>query len=196
LKQSTDAGVQLMGADGKLVSIATGDIKEKNRQRRLAHAGRLHASLKPQEFTDLIEYLTSLKQPESALVSGSGMPVEIPALAKPAAIRPFFSKGFTLPRAKAETGLASFRQIPGPPTNSLILHQKGMIWKVEKTATGEERTVFADLTAQVFSERGPNGLLDVAFHPQFRRNQKYYLFYQVFEEGKVVTRVVEKAVWC
>ena len=52
--------------------------------------------------------------------------------------------------------------------------------------------MFADLTGEVFSERGPNGLLDVAFHPKFRENRKYYLFYQVFEEGKVTTHVVEK----
>ena len=74
----------------------------------------------------------------------------------------------------------------------LVLHQKGVIWRVEKTATGDERTVFADLTDEVFSERGPNGLLDVAFHPNFRENRKYYLFYQIFEAGKVATRIVEK----
>jgi glucose/arabinose dehydrogenase len=67
-----------------------------------------------------------------------------------------------------------------------------MIWKVEKTANGEEKTVFADLTSEVFCERGPNGLLDVAFHPKFRENRKYYLFFQVFENGTVTTHVVEK----
>ena len=63
---------------------------------------------------------------------------------------------------------------------------------MEKTAAGEEKTLFADLTTEVFSERGPNGLLDVAFHPKFRQNRKYYLFYQVFEEEKVTTIIVEK----
>jgi glucose/arabinose dehydrogenase len=67
-----------------------------------------------------------------------------------------------------------------------------MIWTMEKTATGEEETVFSDLTGEVFSDRGPNGLLDMAFHPKFRENRKYYLHYQVFEEGKVCTLIVEK----
>jgi len=74
----------------------------------------------------------------------------------------------------------------------MVLHQKGMIWRMEKTPAGDEKSVFADLTGEVFSDRGPNGLLDLAFHPRFRTNRKYYLKYQVFEEGKVATIVVEK----
>ena len=68
-----------------------------------------------------------------------------------------------------------------------------MIWRVEKAATGDdERTVLADLTGEVFWERGPNGLLDVAFHPKFHENRKYYLFYQILEAGNVTTLIVEK----
>jgi putative heme-binding domain-containing protein len=192
LKQSTDAALQLMGIDGKLVSIATADIKEKSGNAVSLMPEGLHASLSPQEFADLIEYLTSLRQPESALASDHGMPSAIPKLAKPINVRPFFANPFTLPRAKAETGLTSLRQVPGFGNVFLVLHQKGMIWRVEKTGSGEQSSVFSDLTGEVFSERGPNGLLDVAFHPKFRENRKYYLFYQVLENGVVTTRVVEK----
>ena len=192
LKQTTSAGVQLMGADGKLVSIATADIKEQSGSSVSLMPEGLQAVLSLQEFTDLIEYLTTLRQPEATLVSRHGMPGVIPQLAKPVNVRPFFTNQFKVPRARAETGLSSLRQVPGFSNVFLVLHQKGMVWKVEKTATSEEKTVFADLTGEVFSERGPNGLLDVAFHPKFRENGKYYLFYQVFEEGKVTTHVVEK----
>jgi len=57
-----------------------------------------------------------------------------------------------------------------------------MIWMMEKTPNGEEKTVFADLTRR-YSVIATNGLLDLAFHPKFRASRKYYLFYQVFEEG-------------
>jgi glucose/arabinose dehydrogenase len=120
------------------------------------------------------------------------MPSVIAELAKPVNVRPFFTSEFKLPRSRVESGLTSFHQVPGFNNVFLVLHQKGLIWKVEKTATGEEKMVFADLTGEVFSERGPNGLLDMAFHPKFRQNRKYYLFYQVFEEGKVTTHIVEK----
>jgi putative heme-binding domain-containing protein len=192
LKQSSDAGVQLMGIDGKLVTIAAADIAAKTGNAVSLMPEGLQANLSLQEFADLIEYLTSLRQPDSALASDRGMPATIAPLAKPVTVRPFFTSGFTLPRVKAETGLTSFRQIPGAPNQFLVLHQRGMIWKVEKAAAGEEKAVFADLTGEVFSERGPNGLLDVAFHPQFRQNRKYYLFYQVFEDAVVTTHIVEK----
>ena len=192
LKQKTDAGLQLMGVDGKLVSIPDADIREQSGLPISLMPEGLQANLTVQEFNDVIEYLTTLKQAESTLVSDHGMPREIPELAKPVQVQPFFTTEFKLPRGKVESGLTSLHQLPGASNVFFVLHQKGMIWRVEKTAAGEEKTVFAELPAEVFSERGPNGLLDMTFHPKFRENRKYYLFYQVFEEGKVTTHIVEK----
>jgi len=191
LKQATDAAVQLMDADGKLVSVATADIKEQRGSSLSLMPEGLHEGLSREEFTDLIEYLATLRQPESTLVSNHGMPV-IPSLAKPVEARPFFSQELKLPREKVQIGLTAFHQVPGLSNVFLVLHQKGIIWRMEKMANGEHRTVFADLTGEVFYERGPNGLQDMVFHPKFRQNRKYYLQYQVFAEGKVATIVVEK----
>ena len=192
LKQSNADGIQLMGADGKLVSIPAGEIKAQRGSAVSLMPEGLQAGLSQGEFTDLIEYLATLKQPESTLAGNHGMPGVIPQLAKPVVARPFFAQELKLPRGRVQTGLTSLRQIPGRTNVFLVLHQKGMIWKLEKGASGEEKTVFSDLTAEVFSDRGPNGLLDVAFHPRFRENRKYYLKYQVFEDGKVCTIIVEK----
>ena len=192
LKQTNDAGVQIMGVDGKLVSIATADIKERTGTSLSLMPEGQHAALSREEFTDLIEYLTTLKQPASTLVSNRAVPGDIPPLARPVTLRPFFTNEFRLPRGQQESGLTSFRQIPGSRNAFLVLHQKGVIWRMEKTATGEEKSLFADLALEVFSDRGPNGLLDVAFHPRFRENRKYYLFFQVIEESVVTTRIVEK----
>lgn len=192
LKQKTATGIQLMGVDGELVSIASADIESQSGSPVSLMPEGLCAGLTREEFTDLIEYLTSLKQPESSSAGNQGAPADIQPLEKPVEIRPFFADPFQLPRGKAETGLTSFRQVPGFPDVFLVLHQKGVIWRVEKTPAGAERRVFLDLSAEVFSERGPNGLLDVAFHPGFRENSKYYLFYQSLEQGEVVTRIVER----
>jgi putative heme-binding domain-containing protein len=192
LKNSTDAGLELMGADGKVVSIAKGDIKEQRGSTVSLMPEGLQAGLSLDEFTDLIAYLTTLRQPESALASHRGMPEVIPPIASPVVARPFFSHEFTLPRGKVVTGLTSFHQVPGQPNLFLVLHQKGIIWEVEKNGSDEKKSVFADLRDIVFSDRGPNGLLDMTFHPKFRENRKYYLKYQVLENGKVTTLIVEK----
>jgi putative heme-binding domain-containing protein len=192
LKQTTEVAIQLMGADGKLVSIATTDIKEKRGSSVSFMPEGLQAHLSLPEFTDVIEYLASLQEPASTLASNHGMPNDVPKLEKPPALRPFFTNHFAIPRTKAESGLTSVRQIPGLTNVFLVLHQEGILWKVEKTAAAEEKTLFADLTGEVFYERGPNGLQDIAFHPKFRENRKYYRFYQVFEDGVVTTRIVEK----
>lgn len=192
LKQSTATELQLMGADGKPVTIRKTDIREQRGSSVSLMPEGLQTGLALQEFTDLIEYLASLRQAESTIASTHGMPAIIPELATPVIARPYLTNELKLPREKVQIGLTAFHPVPGFSNVFLVLHQKGMIWRIEKTATNEVKSVFADLVGAVFYERGPNGLLDLAFHPKFRENRKYYLKYQIFEEGTVATIVVEK----
>jgi putative heme-binding domain-containing protein len=192
LKQKTADKIELMGMDGVPVTVATVQIKSQSGTAISLMPQGLHTSLTRDEFTDLIDYLVALKEPESTLEDQVGAPRDIPELAKPVELKPFFKEAFQLPRGKAETGLTSMRQVPGLPNVFLVLHQKGVIWRVEKSADQEKREVFADHETEVFSDRGPNGLLDVCFHPEFRENRKYYLYYQVLEDGEVTTRIIEK----
>ncbi len=192
LKQADDQGIQLMVGDGKRVAIATTDIQSRQGGTVSLMPEGLQAGLSLQEFTDLIEYLVSLKQPETALAGNHGMPRTIQQLATPVEAIPLFQEALRVPPGGPQTGLTSIHAVPGLSDVFLVLHQKGLIWRMEKTETGESKALFADLTGEVFSERGPNGLLGMAFHPKCRENRKYYLKYQVFEGGKVVTVVVEK----
>lgn len=192
LKQVTDTGIQLMGADGKLVSVAKSDIKQQRGSTVSLMPEGMQSGLSLQEFTDLTEYLTTLRQPENTLVSNHGMPLLIPQLARPVTARPFFTQELRVPHSKAQTGLTAFYQVPDFRNLFLVLNQEGMIWMIRKTVTGEEKTVFADLTKEVFCERGPNGLLGLTFHPKFRENRKYYVKHQIFEEGTVATIIIEK----
>ena len=156
----------------------------------------LHSGLSLDEFTDLIEYLAALKQPENALTSSQGMPAVIPELEKPVVLRPFFGEELRFPHAfvhkpgDVRSGLVWFGQLPGVSNVFLGVHQTGKIWLLEKG--GEVKSLFADFGAELFNERGPNGLLGMAFHPKFRQNHKYYLKHQVMEEGKIATVLIEK----
>ncbi|MSU63672.1 MAG: c-type cytochrome [Pedosphaera sp.] len=198
LKESTAEALDLIGADGKHVRIATREIKEQRGSTVSLMPEGLQSGISRQEFTDIIEYLVTLKQPQSALTSNRGMPTEIQELAKPISVRPFFMEELRFPHAFVQkpgdirSGLVWFEPLPGVSNTFVAVHQTGKIWLMEKHAPSDVKTLFADAARDIFNERGPNGLLGMAFHPKFPENRKYYLKHQVLEEGKIVTTVVER----
>lgn len=194
LKQVTADWVELACGDGNRVRIPSDAIRDQRGSNCSLMPEGLQAGLSKQEFGDLIEYLVSLKQPGSALSSHRGMPEEIPPLARSIGVVPFLEQNleWAPPAPGVQTGLVWFDQIPGHPGRFLALHQAGVIWLVEKSPAGQKTTVFLDLTREVFSLRGPNGLLGMTFHPRFRENRRYYLQHQVFEDRKIVTVLEER----
>lgn len=201
IKQSPDENLDLAIADGKKIRVPTKSIKSQRGNTLSLMPDGLQQTLSREEFSDLIEYLTTLKQPESAVTANAGMPSAIPELAKPVELRPFFNEDLRFPHAwvhkpgDVRVGLVWFGQYPGISNLFVAVHQTGKIWLLEKHegTNGDNKTVFADFGSEIFNQRGPNGLLGLAFHPKFRENRKYYLKHQVFEEGKIATTLVEKS---
>lgn len=198
LKQSSDAGVELALADGGRIRIRSADIREQRGTPLSLMPEGLQARLSPQDFTDLIEYLVTLKEPERSLTRRHGMPERLLPITPAAGLRPFLARDLTVaPLGSAAgtpvpSGLVWFAQVPGISNRFVALHQTGKIWLVEKRPEGDETSTFLDLTPQTFSLRGPNGLLGMAFHPGFQQNRKYYLKHQVLEQGRITTLVVER----
>ncbi|MCF7764917.1 MAG: PQQ-dependent sugar dehydrogenase [Verrucomicrobia bacterium] len=198
LKQASDDWIELMGADSQRIRIATADIEDQRGSDLSLMPEGLQAGLAMQEFTDLISYLVTLKQPVHSHATRHGMPETIPQIAHPATVHPFLGAELHVPpgttgqTGKIQTGLVWFEQVPGLRDHYLALDQAGLIWAIDKSNGGERTSVFADLTREVFSARGPNGLLGLAFHPKFALNHKYYLKHQVFEDGKIATLLVER----
>ncbi len=198
IKQANDSYIGLMGADGKLVRIATTAIASRRGEKLSLMPPGLQALLSPQEFTDLIEYLVSLKQPASSVSSNRGMPANIREIPKPVLVQPFIGEDLRFPHSVVEngkgvrSGLTWFGQLPGVSNAFLVVHETGQISLLEKNGTNATRTLFVDLSKEIFSERGPNGLLSIAFHPHFRQNHKYYLNHQILENGGIVSTVVER----
>jgi putative heme-binding domain-containing protein len=193
LQSANNEAVELMGADGKLIRIPRRDIKEQKASPISLMPEGVQSGLTLQEFNDLIEFLISLRQPETALVSDTATPAIIPKLAKPIKVTPLFQEKFTTPRIDGvESGLTGFWPIPGQKNAALVTHQVGLIWLIEKTKTAEKKSLFADQISETYSKTGPNGLLGLAFHPKFTKNRKYYLKYQVFEDQSIATVLVEK----
>jgi putative heme-binding domain-containing protein len=199
IKQAGDEYLELMGGDGKLVRIPRSEIRSQHDNNVSLMPQGLQAGLSLQEFTDLVEYLASLKETESAHNSNRGMPGIITELEKPAAVRPFVDEAMQFPHSIAtnggfRSGLTWFGQLPGEKNLFLVVHEIGQIWLLDKRGTNDTKTLFLDLSREVFSRRGPNGLLSIAFHPHFRQNHKYYLNHQILEDGGIVCSVVEREV--
>src|SRR5712691_1492172 len=82
VKEATDAGVGLLDVEGRLVRIAAADIRERRMSTVSMMPQGLQNALTLGEFTDLIEYLGSLRAPETAAAESNGMPATIAGLKK------------------------------------------------------------------------------------------------------------------
>lgn len=184
IKQVTESWTELLGADGQAIRIPTTEIRARRTSDVSLMPEELQAGLSLQEFADLVEYLVSLKQPESAEMLRHGMPSAIPELPKPIALRPFFGPEFRFDHP------VWFGPLTGVSNAFLVVeHETGRIWRVEKNASGETRTQFADLGR--FS-KGTRGLLGLALHPKFPSNRKYYCAKAVVENGHFATLIFER----
>src|ERR1043165_2774622 len=198
IKQSTPDAWELACADGKRVRIAMADILAQRGSNLSLMPEGLQAGMSREEFTDLIEYLVTLKDPQSALANNRGMPPNIPELAKPIEVRPFFNEDLRFPHSFVQKpgdvrfGLVWFGQLPGASNIFIAVHQTGKIWRLEKNATNDTKTLFADISSEIFNQRGPNGLLGLEFHPKFLQTRKDYVKHQVGEDGKIATTAVER----
>ena len=198
IKQVTAEWTELMLADGAKLRINASDIKEQRGSNISLMPEGLHTGTSPREFTDLIEFVASLKEPQTAVSMNRGTPSEIPELAKPVRLVPFFNEDLRFPHAfvhkpgDVRSGLVWFGQLPGFTNAFIAVHQTGKIWLLEKHSDGDSKTLFGDIASELFNERGPNGLLSIAFHPKFRENRKYYVKHQVFEDRKIATVLAER----
>ncbi|MDB6019402.1 MAG: gdhB 1 [Pedosphaera sp.] len=58
-----------------------------------------------------------------------------------------------------------------------VVGQDGQIWIMPKDRNGSEARLFMDMTDRKPHEQSEEGLLGLAFHPQFKTNHKFYIYY-------------------
>ena len=185
IKQSTDAWLELMGMDGKPVRIEKSGIKEERTSGISLMPEGLVTAMTHQELADVVAYLETLRQPETAIASTRGMPAQIPIAARAVELQPFFSDKVRLNRP------VWFGGVPGFTNRFIVLEHGGKSWIIERKESGDAQETFVDWSGQV-RVGGATGLLSLAFHPQFGGNRKYYLKYQIAEDGRISTLLVER----
>src|SRR5688572_2172394 len=152
IKQATESWIELVGGDGKPVRTAMSDIKEQRTTDTSLMPEGFEATLKPQEFVDLIAYLETLHQPIDSQTKIQGMPENIPQAAREVELLPFFDRQVQLNHPVWCSAL------PGSTNRFVILEHGGKSWLIERTPTGDQQTLLVDLSGQV-RVGGATGLL-------------------------------------
>jgi len=188
VKDATDEQITLVGTDAQPRVIRTADIAERRVSTTSMMPEGLQNGLSPQAFTDLIEYLATLRLPQSLAAARQGMPSSIRHTAVPVSLVPVNSPEHRFNHPDW------FGQIPGEPHSFLVCeHETGLIWLLENAGDGanETKTLFADLSAEI-RRGGATGLLGFAFHPKFRENRRYFIQHERIVDGHLSAYVSER----
>ena len=190
IKSATDQSLELLTQSGELVHVASDEIDARRTSSISIMPQGIHAILSKVEFNDLIEFLVSLKQGDTASRIIQGMPSHINELPSSVEFRPIIGNSLKFDNP---VWLGSF---PGSAGGILVIeHQVRKIWLLLKTK--DESTVEDGDRKKLFLDLGPAApnegrLVAVALHPNFLSNRKYYLFERVTADGKMIVTIVER----
>jgi putative heme-binding domain-containing protein len=176
--------LSLLDAESKLVKIPLKDIETQERAETSLMPTGIYKNVSESQFVDLVAYLTKLRQKDGRAFPG--MPLEIPQIAKPVRLEPLHSEDmrFDFPVWVIAK--------PGTKNTFLVVEQKRRkVWELEKRADGDRKDLFADLSHEAITGKF-EGVMCLAFHPDFLKNRKYYLNYHVREENIFSPVIVER----
>jgi putative heme-binding domain-containing protein len=190
VKDATDEALSLMAADGSVKRVLMSDVKDRRIAKISMMPEGLENGISPGEFADLVEYVVSLKLPETMAMARHGRPANIPMAEKQITLTPFVTPEHHFEHPDW------IGQIPGQAGKFLVCeHETGKIWLIEKEEgkAGEQKSLFGDFGSEI-RVSGSTGLLGVTFHPKFRENRKYYIQHEQMEDGRLYAFVSEKVI--
>lgn len=68
-------------------------------------------------------------------------------------------------------------EAPDGSKRLFVAQQDGKVWILPKDRTSKDAKLFFDITERKPLEKNEEGLLGFAFHPKFKKNRKFYVFY-------------------
>ncbi|WP_165223419.1 CehA/McbA family metallohydrolase [Aquisphaera insulae] len=183
LLRRTETELRLLDAESKLVTLPIGDVEAEKRSEASLMPVGLEKTLKVGAFADLIAYLASLKQSEGT-PGFDGMPIEIPPVERPIRLAPLFGEGMRFDHPVWVVA------VPGGGRAFLVVEQKSRkIWRVEEGNPGDRKELFVDLSGEA-TTGDFEGVVCLAFHPNFVENRKYYVNYHVRNQGSFFSPVI------
>ncbi len=183
LRRTSDTEIELFGSDGKLVHIPLYDIDEQQRSTTSLMPADLFKTIKPDEFADLVAFLTTLRQ---TTLAHPGMPAEISEIKKPLRLEPFHSEEMRFDHPVWMIAK------PGTQNTFLVVEQQTRkVWMLQKGSQKDTKTLFADMSHESITGQF-EGVMCLAFHPNFVQNRRYYMNHHVREGGIFSPVIVER----
>lgn len=186
MERANQIEVKLVDGQGKINTIKRTNIEELKEVATSFMPADLQNTLTKAEFADLMAYLKTLKFALHEGYADGGRKISIPSLSASVnleAIHP--------PELNFENPVWC-GALPGTDSDLLVIeHMTRRIWRLIRDDGPVRKELFLELGEEVHT--GANqGVMCITFHPKFVENRRYFLEYEVQEEGQVKTTVVER----
>lgn len=178
---------RLLDNTGKQIDLPSEEVEFMKLSPLSLMPENLAEGLAATDFVDLIDYLQTLKFETHQGFSAGGQPIEIPRLKQPIEFQAIHG-----PELAFENSVWC-GALPGTARDLLVIeHQTARIWRLIRDGEhATRRELFLDLAKDVYYS-GNQGLMCIAFHPQFAANRRYFLEHEVTEGNEVKTTIVER----
>ena len=186
MERSNQMEVKLVDGQGKVNTIKRKNIEEMKEVATSFMPADLHNTLTQEEFADLMAYLKTLKYALHEGYADDGRKISIPALTKSVVLEPIHPAELTFENP------VWCGALPGSASDLLVIeHMTRRIWRLIRNDGPVRKELFLELGDEVHT--GANqGVMCMTFHPKFVENRRYFLEYEVQEDGQVKTTVVER----
>ena len=174
IKHSSAEQLVIAGPGDIRHRLAKSDIKDHSTSPVSMMPSNLYATLSKDEFSNLIAYLENLKDKSSTERNTQGTPAEIERLAAPIKLTPLFGQSLGLQKP------VWFGEHPSIKNLFVVLEKsRARISILEKDDDGREiRSTFLEIPEEVYVTND-EGLLGLAFHPNFSENRRYYFMHEI-----------------
>ncbi len=178
--------LRLLDVEGKLVRVPTGEIELEKPNKTSLMPADIFKQVTAEQFGDLVAYLGSLKQTVGR-ARWKGMPNIMPMIKKPVKLARLHDESlrFDHPVCVIANPVAAGEYF--------VVEQKTRrIYRLIKGKGGfenDKKMLWVDLSNEASTGQF-EGVLCLAFHPEYRKNRKYYVNYHVRNQGSPFSPII------
>ena len=177
---------RIIDARGKQKDIPSPDVEHMQVSPKSLMPDDLVSAISRQQFADLMAYMRTLSFGVHQGLVAAGKSIDIQRLKVPVAFQPIH-----LPEQAFDNPVWC-GALPGTDNDLLVIeHHSSRVWRLVRDGNSVTRLLFLDLADETYLSNN-QGLMCLAFHPDYVTNRRYFLKHEVKEEGDVKTTVVER----